>query len=336
MTPHGALVARPEEEPAKELALNAQVIVLRGRVFHILVHGAKGHCLAARIRRGTRGIGNRTAGAAGVIARPDGIGVRVIDGVGPRGVEVDQSIERRIPRAVRPDVIEDAVVQNAVTTANGHPALPRWIPCKSNARRVVVVPGGPHPGNRIHSQGIEAGRVQNVATEVRELGNNSINFSWRAVTLPTNAQIESQVLSDLPVVLHKPIVVVVVIMPISICMCARSGIDGGFLKIRVVAGEVSLSAIQKAGDSAVWLPGISVTGIRFRSDHKASAWIDRSELAEFVLSRQAQIPVAIEDAVRPAAAKFEGMPAYRPTKVVRDAPTVLDEADDLAALIVSA
>src|SRR5205823_13845149 len=55
-----------------------------------------------------RSIGNRAVRTGRVIPCTNGGGTRVEDGVARVSIEVDQGIERRVPGAVGPDVVEDA------------------------------------------------------------------------------------------------------------------------------------------------------------------------------------------------------------------------------------
>src|SRR5438132_7982426 len=112
MAAQRALVLRAEEQSAKELPFHTQVEVLAGRIVHVNVHSADRHALPW--------IGNRAVRTGRVIPCANGGRTRVEDGVAGVSIEVDQGIKGRVPGAVGPDVVEDTVIEDAVTAADRH------------------------------------------------------------------------------------------------------------------------------------------------------------------------------------------------------------------------
>src|SRR5215472_13318636 len=120
MAAHRALVFRTDQEAAKQLPLHPQIKVLAGGVVHVYVHGSDGDALPRARDRICR------------IVRPANAGrVRIEDGITEIRLEIDERVERGVPGAVGPDVVEDAVVENAITAADRHLALPIRIPSKT-------------------------------------------------------------------------------------------------------------------------------------------------------------------------------------------------------------
>src|SRR5215475_753142 len=107
MPPQGSLITCSEQEPTKELTLDAQVEVLRGGVFHICIHCADGHPFP--------GMRNRIAR---VISGANRCRVRIENCIAAGRAEVNQCVKGRIPSAVGPYIVEDAVIVDSITATN--------------------------------------------------------------------------------------------------------------------------------------------------------------------------------------------------------------------------
>ena len=149
MTAQRPLVFRAQEQAAEELSLHAQVKVLARRIVHVDVHGANGDSLS---RMGDR--------VRGVIGSADACRTRIEDSIASVSIKIDQRVERWVPSTVGPDVVEDAVIEDAVAAADGHLAFPLRIPGKTDARTKVMVLCVPHPAHRIHSRRANAGGIR--------------------------------------------------------------------------------------------------------------------------------------------------------------------------------
>src|SRR5207245_11259565 len=101
---------------------------------------------------------------------------------------VAQSVERRVPSAVRPDAVEDAVIVNAAAAADGGFPIAKRIPGKPEARSKIMVSGFPHPANGIDACVSNASRVMDVAAataaKVCELRQDAVIFARCTKTLP--------------------------------------------------------------------------------------------------------------------------------------------------------
>src|SRR6266576_2203825 len=148
MTAQRPLVLGAEEQPPEELAFHAQVEILARGVAHVDVHESGGNTLPPGTTRGyTRGIRNGSARTSGIIPRPDGRGTGIEDSVATVCAKIEQGIERRVPGAVGPDVIEDPIVEDAVAPTNRHLAFAKGIPGKAEARPKIMVLCVPHPAD---------------------------------------------------------------------------------------------------------------------------------------------------------------------------------------------
>src|SRR5690349_9061875 len=96
-------------------------------------------------------------GVRGIVSTADTGRARVEDGIGAGGVEINQSIERWVPGAIRPDIVEDSVIVDSVPASDRHLSVAKRIPGESDARRVVLVVSRPHALYRIDSKAGNAG-----------------------------------------------------------------------------------------------------------------------------------------------------------------------------------
>ncbi len=111
MAAQRSLVLGTQEQAAEEFAFHTEVEVLTGGIVHVDVHSADGDP-SPRNWDARRQIG-------GVVRRANGRGIRVKDGISAsRRVEIKQRVERRVPGPVRPDVVEDAVIEDTVTASS--------------------------------------------------------------------------------------------------------------------------------------------------------------------------------------------------------------------------
>src|SRR5215469_1480226 len=328
MTAHRTLILNPDQDAAEGLALNPEKVVLPGRVVHVDVHGADGDAVAD--------IGNRIAS---VVSGTNGGWIRVEDRIRATGIEVNQRVKGWVPGTIGPDVVEDAVIKDTVTSANGHFAVAFGIPGEANARSKVFVVGVPHPGYRVDPCRRDATRVQDIAVQVGELCKDVMHFTWRSVTVPTNAEVQRQPRGQLPIILNEPIPIVIGIVTVGVGLCARCWVDRGLLIVRIVPGKIGIGLTGYACDRPVGLK----RPVACSGDDRAgwtscagAARVNRREFAEFVSSGQAQIPVAVQNAILVAASELQGVPSGSPGEVVGDPPAVLSEPNDLAAFRVPA
>ena len=117
------------------------------------------------------------------------------------------------------------------------------------------------------------------------------------------------------------------VMAVGIGLRTGSRTHRPFLKVWIVSREVGITLTLNVRNRAIWLQGAVRGG---RDDVSRSIY--SCEFAEFVLSGKAQIPVAVENAVLSAAAKFERMTSDGPRQVVLKLPAILGKADDLTTL----
>src|SRR5215472_11879421 len=224
MAPKSALVVRPQQDRAREFSLNPEVEVLAGRVAHMLIHGAKTGTFSGA--SGACSVWNLSAGTIRVVGNANRRRTGVVDLIRACGVKVDQGIERWVPRPIRPDVVEDAVVGDSVAATNRHFVVAHRVKGKTNARRVVMVLGGPHFAYGTDPQSGEAARLKVITTEeVGELREDVVGFSRSAVTIPADAQIQGESRCQLPIVLRKPVPVVVGEVTIGVSVCASRRVD---------------------------------------------------------------------------------------------------------------
>src|SRR6266480_2096436 len=148
MPTHLSLVTRPQQQATEELTLDAEVIVLAGRVFHVHVHGADRNALPWT-----------GDGVAWIVCSADGRGIGVEDGIASIRLEINQGVERRVPSAIGPDVVEYAVIVDTVATADGHLSITEHVPGKAEAWPEVMILRVPHPADRIHSRGGDTASV---------------------------------------------------------------------------------------------------------------------------------------------------------------------------------
>src|SRR5205814_3442743 len=148
------------------------------------------------------------------------------DRIAARRAEIKQRIKRRIPSAVRPDIVENSVIINSVTASNRHFALASRIPGKSDTWCIVMILRVPHTRDGPYPGGRDTGAVQNVAaSQVRKLRQNAMDFARRAVTVPAYPEVQGELGSDLPVVLNEPAVVVIVVVAISVGFRSRRRVN---------------------------------------------------------------------------------------------------------------
>src|SRR5690349_9447338 len=166
MTAQRPLVLCAKEQTAEKLVLYSQVKILSRRIAHVDVHSSDGNgaqCTWQCVR---------------YVRSTDGSRVRVEDGVPYVSFEIGQSIERRIPCTVRPDVVKNAVIKDTVTASDCRRAFTKRIPSKANARAEVFVVGVPHPADRGCARTGDAGNVVRPITtgEVGELRDNPMGL----------------------------------------------------------------------------------------------------------------------------------------------------------------
>src|SRR5258708_39492464 len=98
----------------------------------------------------------------------------------------------------------------------------------------------PHTTNRTDPGGGDAAKGVNVAAiNVGELRHNAVVFARRAVTVPADAEVESQVLVNPPIVLSECIVIVVGVMAGGGRPRTPAGGDGGLRKRLGISSKVS-------------------------------------------------------------------------------------------------
>src|SRR6185295_16846820 len=154
---------------------------------------------------------------------------------------------------VGPDVIEDAVIGNAVASADSHLAVPKDVPGKAEAWSEILVACGPHAADLAHAQAGETGRVENLAANVSELRQDSFDFARSAEAVPTESQVHGEAAADLNVVLHEPVVIVIDEVTIGVGFRTGCRIDRPFLKIGIIASEVGIALTTDVGDCAIRL-----------------------------------------------------------------------------------
>src|SRR5207253_11439958 len=116
----------------------------------------------------------------GVVPGADGCRIRVKDGVSTScRVEIKQGVERRVPRAIRPNIVENAIVEDTVTAADGHLAFPLRIPGKTDAWTKIMVLRLPHAADRIYSRSPNTGPIRGdiAPAQVSKLRDNPVNLA---------------------------------------------------------------------------------------------------------------------------------------------------------------
>src|ERR1700744_6383549 len=108
-----------------------------------------------------------------------------------------------------------------------------------------------------------------------------MHFARSSITIPAQAKVQSQLRTYLPVVLHKPVVVMGGVVPIGICLTAGGWIDRGFLEIGIVAGKVCLRFIGNIGDCPVRLQ----RAVRSWSDRLAVC-LEGDQFTKLILTRK--------------------------------------------------
>src|SRR5438309_10621689 len=94
----------------------------------------------ARIGR----IGYLAAWNARIVSRTERGRVREKRSIADVVFEIGEAVEGRIPGAIGPYIIENAVVVDAVATANGHLAPPSRIPSETDSGGVIVIACRPY------------------------------------------------------------------------------------------------------------------------------------------------------------------------------------------------
>ena len=207
---------------------------------HIHVHGADGNALPTRTTRWyTWGVRNGTARTGGIVPGANARGIRGKDGI-TSSIKVEQCIKRRVPGAVGPDIVEDAVIEDAVTAADGHLAFAKGIPGKADARAKVMVLRFPHAVDRAHPCRRDAGRIKDAAIQICKLRDIPVNLARRAKPLPAKPEIQGQAAGSFPVILseHGIIMTGVVAVSVGLIGSGNARVNGCFLKPRVIVGEV--------------------------------------------------------------------------------------------------
>src|SRR5205823_2569707 len=187
MTAQGPLVLHAQEQAAEELAFYTQIKVLARGIVHVDVHGADGNALPRSAAcRLTWCVWYGAARASRVVPRTDGRGIRIEDGIATIGAEVEQRIERRVPCTVGPDVVEDAVIKDAVSSADGHLALSLGVPSEADTGTEVMVLRFPHPADRARDGCFNTGGVMRpiAASEINELRDISVILAWSTKAFP--------------------------------------------------------------------------------------------------------------------------------------------------------
>src|SRR2546429_8107685 len=132
--------------------------------------------------------------------------MRVKDGVSTScRVKIKQGVERRVPRAIRPNIVENAIVEDTVTAADGHLAFPLRIPGKTDAWTKIMVLRLPHAADRIYSRSPNTGPVRGdiAPAQVSKLRDNPVNLARCAKTFPAKPQVDGQAACDFPVILSE-------------------------------------------------------------------------------------------------------------------------------------
>ena len=215
---------------------------------HVRIHGAHGNALPW-VRDGT-------VRTIRVVGRADGIRVGIIDGITARSIEVDEGVERRVPSAVGPDVVEDAVIVDPVAAADRHLPVAHHIPREADAGRKIVISRLPHPGNWTHPQIVKASAVREATSaEIRELSHDPVIFRRGTITVPANSEVESDPRAELPVVLQKRIVVVVSVVAVGIRFGTRCRINRSLLIVGIIICEIGMRFLAgtDAGNRAIRL-----------------------------------------------------------------------------------
>src|ERR1700719_1003525 len=120
----------------------------------------------------------------------------------------------------------------------------------------------PHATDRTYARGGNATGGKNIArTEVGELREDIVIFGGSTVTVPAQAEIQSQAGRDFPVVLYKNVIVVISVVTVGTRLGAGSGVDGRFLEVGIVASKVGLRFVLEIGDGSV---GLQLASIRIR------------------------------------------------------------------------
>jgi len=110
----------------------------------------------------------------------------------------------------------------------------------------------PHTTNRTDPGGGDAAKGVNVAAiNVGELRHNAVVFARRAVTVPADAEVESQVLVNPPIVLSECIVIVVGVMAVGVALRTRPGVDGRLRKVWVIIRKVGIGLVHDVSYAAV-------------------------------------------------------------------------------------
>ncbi len=245
-----SLVAGAQEQAAEELVFQAKVEILAGGIFHVPVHGADGDPFP-RVRDGA-------VRTAGVVRSADGRRIGVKNGIAKIRLEVNQSVERGVPSAVGPDVVEDAIVVDAVAAAHRRLPASKRIPGKTDARSKVMISRFPHAADRTDARVGDTSAVKDTAASVAEvckLRQDTVSFARSAKPLPAKSEVEGQPRGDIPVVLNERGVVVVGVVAVSVCLVGggNAGVYGCLLKIGVIAREIGVALVGDTSDRAVGL-----------------------------------------------------------------------------------
>ena len=262
---------------------------------HVDVHGADGDALPRSAAwRHTRCVRYGTAWTGWVVSWADRCWVRIEDSIATISAEVKQRIEWRVPGTVRPDVIEDAVIGDAIAATHRHFAFSKRIPGKAKARTEIMVLGRPHPADRAYTRGLNArGVMRPIATsEVGKLRDNPVSLAWSAETFPAESQIKSESASRFPVVLaeHRVIARGVVTVSAGLVRSRNSRVNGRLFKVRIIAGKIRnrCSLRRQTRDRTVGLQSAVARGLDHctRGACGVCPSADRGQLPELILPRE--------------------------------------------------
>src|SRR5690242_17526081 len=216
---------------------------------HVHVHKARRNTLPGSATCGLAWcVGDGPARACGVVPRPDRGGTRGEDCITSVRAEIEESIKRRVPSAIGPDVVENAIVENTVTATDGHLAFTLRVPSEADTGTEVMVLRLPHPAHWRRDRCLNAGSVMCpiAAIKVRKLRDNPMSFARRTVAIPPKPQIKRQLASCLPVILNKPRIIVRHVVAISVGLGAGGRINGGFLKVWIIGCKIRIGQLLGA------------------------------------------------------------------------------------------
>ena len=156
----------------------------------------------------------------------------------------------------------------------------------------------PHALHRSDPRRCDRSRIG--SGEIRELREDVVRFGRRAIALPSQAKVQRQAPANLPVIIDEQVEVFHDVVAIGVTRRACGGIDGKLRIVGKIILEIAVRVVADVADGA----------IRVQSAHIRR--LGAECVGEVILPGGAQVPVAVQDAVLPAAAEFERMLAFRP------------------------